>query len=116
MFGEERGAARNDVTSHSAKAKSDSEDNKIYLLYPFDAEQDFLENACKNLTELGGMLPVVEDGIFYWREPDNIENTSSVAAAASASDDNGDGVTASVASAPPKATDRTHYITIRPTP
>ena len=103
-------------SSRAAKAKSDSDD-KIHLVYPFDAEEDFLENACKDLHELKGMLPVVEDGRFHWTEPANSEKSSSysssAAAAASTSDDNGEGASANVASAPPKATARTHYLTIR---
>ena len=105
-------------SSRAAKAKSDSEDNKIHLVYPFDADEDFLENACKDLTELKGMLPVIEDGRFHWTDSTNSENStsdssSSVAAAASASDDNDEGTSASVASATSKATARTHYLTIR---
>ena len=100
-------------SSRAAKAKSESDDNKIHLVYPFDAEEDFLDNACKDLTELGGMLPVVEDGRFHWTKPANSENSSSdssssVSASASASGDNAEGT-----SATSKATARTHYLTIR---
>ena len=106
-------------SSRAAKVKSDSEDNKIHLVYPFDAEQDFLENACKDLTELGGMLPVVsEDGAnLEWVAPSTDKygenSSSSMAAAASVSDDNGEGTSASVASTHSKANARTHYLTIR---
>ena len=100
-------------SSRAAKAKSESDDNKIHLVYPFDAEEDFLDNACKDLTELGGMLPVVEDGRFHWTKPANSENSSSdssssVSASASASGDNAEGT-----SATSKATARSHYLTIR---
>ena len=108
-------------STRASKAKSDSEGHKIHLVYPFDAEEDFLENACKDLHELGGKFPVASnDGAgLNWVGPAsrNEENSSSdsstFAAAASASDDNDEGLSTSAAFAPSKASTRTHYLTIR---
>ena len=92
--------------ARAATVKSESSVNKIRLVFPFDAEKKTFEDACRDLRELGGKVPVVlEDGLKW-------------GAAISTSEDDGDGGFSSAASAPlksapPISSTRTHFMTIR---
>ena len=95
--------------------------NKIHLVFPFDAEEEIFEDACKNLQELGGKVPVDSEDGLKWEAPvlrkghdeDSFLASHSAAAAASASEDDGEGGFSSTSSAPSKASTRTHFMTIR---
>eukprot|EP00563_Minutocellus_polymorphus_P004411 CAMPEP_0181044106 /NCGR_PEP_ID=MMETSP1070-20121207/13080_1 /TAXON_ID=265543 /ORGANISM="Minutocellus polymorphus, Strain NH13" /LENGTH=1161 /DNA_ID=CAMNT_0023122511 /DNA_START=127 /DNA_END=3612 /DNA_ORIENTATION=+ len=108
-------------STRAAAAKSESSENKIHLVFPFDAEEEIFEEACKNLQELGGKVPVASEEGLNWEGPvprsGHDEHLSSVSrsagAAASASEEDGEGGFSSTASAPSKASTRTHFMTIR---
>jgi len=107
-------------STSTATAKSESSENKIHLVFPFDAEEEIFEDACKNLQELGGKVPVDSEDGLKWEAPvlrkghdeDSFLASHSAAAAASASEDDGEGGFSSTSSAPSKST-RTHFMTIR---
>ena len=85
---------------------TDNAENKIHLVFPFVAEEKTFEDACKNLQELGGKVPVDSEDGLKW------------GAALSTSKDDGDGGFSSAASAPlksgpPISSTRTHFMTIR---
>ena len=100
---------------------TDNAENKIHLVFPFVAEEKTFEDACKNLQELGGKVPVDSEDGLKWEAPvlrkghgeDSSLASHSAAAAASASEDDGEGGFSSTSSAPSKTSTRTHFMTIR---
>lgn len=100
--------------TRNADAKAASEDNKTMLVYPFQAEAQVFDDACKNLTEVGGKVITgrsEDDGTNQWDNPQEEQPSSAAASETGAATSDDDAAASTAASAAPSG--RTHYLTIR---
>mmetsp|Transcript_11415 Transcript_11415/g.23336 ORF Transcript_11415/g.23336 Transcript_11415/m.23336 type:complete len:367 (+) Transcript_11415:2235-3335(+) len=103
-------------SSRTVESKLSLEDNKTILVYPFEADEQVFDDACKDMTEVGGKV-IVERGQVddrnVWGKPQAIEPSFSVgpeSEAATSTDDNDAAASSSASNGP---SGRTHYLTIR---
>ena len=98
-------------STRSARLKSDREENKTILVYPFDAEEDVFDNACKDLTEIGGKIITGRDAVGKNIWSDALSDMDSIPSSKASSSDE-DGATSTAATST-VSSGRTHYLTIR---